>query len=229
MAVYTINIKLISSTLIGSGSGFGANIDADVILDECGIPYLPAKRVKGCLRDSALEILDMFKEANISENKEIFSKENLDFVFGTPGKKQPAPVYFHDLTISSEDKQWLQYFMNKFHAIISQDTITDALTELRRQTAIEEETGVADPHSLRTIRVVQKDKEFFGKIEISEQITEEEKNIVEKVLEYACKNLKHLGTKRNRGFGYVECKLLDSNQKDMTANVLERLEKICKD
>ena len=67
MATYTIQIELLSSTLIGSGSGFGATIDADVMLDECGVPYIPVKRIKGCLKDAAEELLDMFERSGLEQ------------------------------------------------------------------------------------------------------------------------------------------------------------------
>ena len=39
MKTLTIELKLLSNTLIGSGEGFGAIIDTDVVFDETGIPY----------------------------------------------------------------------------------------------------------------------------------------------------------------------------------------------
>ena len=42
-----ITIKLLSDALINSGEGFGAIIDSDVVFDDIGLPYIPAKRIKG--------------------------------------------------------------------------------------------------------------------------------------------------------------------------------------
>jgi CRISPR/Cas system CMR subunit Cmr4 (Cas7 group RAMP superfamily) len=61
MKTYTLKLTLLSPCLIGSGEGFGAVIDSDIVFDEFGIPYIPAKRIKGCLRDSAIEVCEMFK------------------------------------------------------------------------------------------------------------------------------------------------------------------------
>lgn len=47
MAVFTFNLELLSDTLIGSGEGWGATIDTDVVFDDFGLPYIPARRVKG--------------------------------------------------------------------------------------------------------------------------------------------------------------------------------------
>jgi hypothetical protein len=38
MNTYKLVIKLKSSTLVGSGVGFGAEIDTDIIFDELGLP-----------------------------------------------------------------------------------------------------------------------------------------------------------------------------------------------
>ena len=51
MMNHKINVKLKSDALIGSGEGFGAIIDTDVVFDEVGIPYIPGRRIKGCLKD----------------------------------------------------------------------------------------------------------------------------------------------------------------------------------
>ena len=64
MLNYQIKIILKSDTLIGSGEGFGSIIDTDVVFDDLGIPYIPAKRVKGIMLESAEELNEMFHVLN---------------------------------------------------------------------------------------------------------------------------------------------------------------------
>ena len=46
-----IEMKLLSDAIPGSGEGLAGIIDADITYDEYGIPYIPAKRIKGILKD----------------------------------------------------------------------------------------------------------------------------------------------------------------------------------
>ncbi len=211
MKTLTIEITLKSSTLTGSGEGFGAIIDTDIVFDEIGLPYIPAKRIKGCLRDSATEVSEMFNSSGINFPLDI------DNTFGKEGQEKSCPVYFSNLTIEDyqANKAWLQYY--KKSNLLSEESIINFFTEIRQQTAINEDTGVAKDHSLRTIRVIKKGHKFTGEIQV------EDTSIID-TLSLACLNMRHIGTKRNRGFGEIECNLYEGSSK---ISVLERLETIC--
>ena len=130
--------------------------------------------------------------------------------------------FFYDMTIAPEDKEWLTYLHKKYPFLLSHEAITDAFTEIRQQTAIDTQTGVTQPHSLRTIRVIKEGIKFISKIEILENPIEP---WLITLLSMACKNFRHIGTKRNRGFGSIECKQYDEQGKE----TLEKLEELCKD
>ena len=49
---------------LGSGAA-DVNLDADIIHDEFGLPYFPAKRFKGLLYESAVELEEMFELAGM--------------------------------------------------------------------------------------------------------------------------------------------------------------------
>jgi CRISPR-associated protein Csx10 len=228
MKQYTIEIELKSDTFIGSGEGFGATIDSDILFDDMGIPYIPAKRIKGCLKDSASQVCRMFKDSDIDLPK-LLDKDNgieaiddfVNSVFGKSGSDRSAPIYFANLVIEEYDEnyKWLQYLAQEYKFLVSRDTILPSFTMLRRQTAIGEETGIAKNNSLRTIRVIKKGLTFNGHISIAD----DSDNI--NLLALSCLNLKNIGTKRNRGFGNVECKLIDKQAVDITNNILKELSK----
>ena len=56
-----ITIKLLSDLCTCSGETYNSVVDMDVVYDENGIPYIPAKRIKGCIREAALEMKEMGK------------------------------------------------------------------------------------------------------------------------------------------------------------------------
>ncbi len=203
MKAYKIKIKIESPTLLGSGEGWGSIIDTDIAFDNFGLPYFPAKRLKGLLRESAQEVIEMFKGAGIN------TPLNIDDLFGEPGQQESTPVSFSNLYLSecTEIKNWLSWALNKYNYILSKEVITEALAEIRQQTEIDEK-GIAKPHSLRTIRVLRPGYSFEGKIKIE---NEDEKLV--NLLALACMNLRHIGTKRNRGFGKVSCFLMDGENK----------------
>lgn len=219
---YRLEIEFFSSVLVGSGEGFGTFIDTDVVFDDFGIPYVPAKRIKGCLRDSAIEVCEMLKTGGLdyiplveedSENRfGIISQ-----LFGFPGGDEPAPLYISNLTIKGYEDMlpWINYFTKKYGNFVNPEYVKKVFTEIRQQIAIDEE-GKAKEHSLRTIRVAKKGLVFKGDIELKD----DNENFV-KLLYLACLNLRRFGTKRNRGFGAVRCRLFDGEDE---INLMKELE-----
>ncbi|PID56986.1 hypothetical protein CSB45_08665 [candidate division KSB3 bacterium] len=208
MSDYTITLTLESPTLIGSGEGFGARIDTDVVFDDVGLPYCPAKRVKGVLLDAALEVQEMLELAESDTRLEI------ERAFGIPGQFQSTPVYFSNLTLQEYGRNyaWLQYLLanKEYSDILSRDKISEVLSEVRQQTAIDE-NGVAQQSSLRRIRVLRVGLVFSGTISIDIEDTLQKKSILNTLI-LACANFRAFGTKRNRGFGDVQCALFDGEQ-----------------
>ena len=58
MRNYRIKIELLSDMCVSDGGIYNSAIDTDICYDEYGFPYIPAKRLKGCLRECALELKD---------------------------------------------------------------------------------------------------------------------------------------------------------------------------
>ena len=48
-----LTIKLLSDSCTCSGETYNSMVDMDVVYDENGLPYIPAKRIKGCIREAA--------------------------------------------------------------------------------------------------------------------------------------------------------------------------------
>ena len=51
-----LKITLLSDLCVGNGESIGNAVDADVCMDRVGLPYIPARRLKGCLKQAALEL-----------------------------------------------------------------------------------------------------------------------------------------------------------------------------
>jgi CRISPR-associated protein Csx10 len=215
MKEYKIKIKLLSDAVPGSGEGYGAVIDADIVFDELGIPFIPAKRIKGCLRESANDICAMLFESGIEGISIDLSREKdenfqvVKNIFGNRGEDKSAPIYFSNLTIPHYEDNFnaLSYFKHKYPLVVSSEGIVETFTYIRQQTAIDEDSGTADDHSLRSIRVLKKGAEFEGTVRMEKQ-----EPGIDYFLQLACLNFRRFGTKRTRGFGEIECRLLKDGQ-----------------
>ena len=73
-----IVVELKSDLMTGSGSGFAGVVDSDIEYELYGLPFIPAKRLKGCLRECAEEIKD-------SDSK---YQAAFDKLFGKPGRER---------------------------------------------------------------------------------------------------------------------------------------------
>ncbi len=195
-------IQIKSPALIGSGEGFGTLIDSDIVFDDAGLPYIPAKRIKGCLRDSAKEVEEILKTAEISNPMKI------DAVFGKTGEKEPAVVFFSNLFIQEYEvnQTWLRYFMehDKFNKHITRASVQNHFTEIRQMTRIGKD-GVASDHSLRSVRLIKKGEIFEGDVHITG--SPDSNYLIIQTLNLACMNFRRMGTNRNRGFGEISCTL----------------------
>lgn len=209
-------IKTLSPILPGNGQTFGSLIDSDVVFDEIGLPIIPAKRIKGLLRDSAIEVLDMFKLSNTTNKLDLSETNNeynlVNSIFGLPGESRQACLNIDNLYIIDYAviyKEIEDLLISKYNKFINKNDIIENFTEIRKQTSIDPTTQTAKKHSLRTIRVVKKGIEFETNFVINYNIEE-----AIPLLVLATKNLKRMGTKRNRGFGEIKCSLeLSDKQK----------------
>jgi len=124
-------IEFFSQWHCGSGLSAGADVDALVVKDADGMPFIPGKTIKGLLKE-ALEDYAFLAKKNI-DTKKCFGEET-----ATKGT-----AFFSNATLSEEEHDGIvnakaqQYLYNKVS-----------------QTAIDDETGTAKQHSLRRIETV---------------------------------------------------------------------------
>jgi CRISPR-associated protein Csx10 len=217
MSLLMLRLELLSDTLIGSGEGWGASIDRDVVFDDTGLPYIPARRVKGCLRESAIEVVEMFEMSGI----DTASSEDIKMLFGKPGQDQLCMLSFSNCYFKdyASNRKWLEWLIKKYPDFFSKEIILNTFSITRQQTAIDS-NGIAKDHSLRTSRVLTKGNAFFGEIEIPNEIEER----LLSFLALTVRNLRYMGTNRNRGFGSIKCSLLNDRGTALEEKYLNDLE-----
>lgn len=189
-----IRIELLSDLCTYSGETYNSLVDMDVIYDEYGIPYIPAKRIKGCIREAALEMQELG----------VISAEEYHRLFGREGNQKStfwlSNAYIKDYKQILSD---LQKFQVK--ELVTPQNVLEQYTSMRTQTAVNLENGVADKTSLRTMRVVNKGLVFEAECAVKEEDKKNFKN--------AASLVKHMGVSRTRGLGLV-CMTVDEKSEE---------------
>lgn len=131
--MYTIKyeIEFFSNWHCGSGLAAGADVDALVIKDSQGLPYVPGRTLKGLLREAA---------SVLSEDQEIVDK-----TFGVSGDKEghiTGAAFFGNATLPFAERQY-----------ILEQGLASHLYQTFASTRIDE-NGIAKDNTLRKIETV---------------------------------------------------------------------------
>lgn len=180
-----LRMELLSDALPGSGEGLASIIDTDVCFDELGLPFVPGKRVKGILRESALEL-----------NSAGRTIDGLA-LFGRPDQVEGSQFRLGNgyLEGYQEARQALLAARGDpaRSALLNAQSVIGCFTTIRSRTALE--NGVARDKSLRTMRVLNRGLIFVFEMDVP---AEAEKN-----LETICKVTRSFGESRTRGLGEI--------------------------
>lgn len=193
MKKYIINIKLLSDMCVSDGGVYNSMLDIDVCYDKYGIPYIPAKRLKGCLREAAIELNDWGEDIKI------------DKIFGNKGSYENAGnMVISNAYIEEYENIISEIIESPGHFLYHPQRILNNYTYIRNQTSIDYETGIADDSSLRSMRVIKKGIEFNAEVQLDEALKSD--------LEKCVKILTNMGVSRTRGLGEVKATLIDSEK-----------------
>ena len=172
-------IEFFSNWHCGSGLAAGADVDALVVKDANGLPYVPGRTLKGLLREAAYELNQYAREDHSSF---------LDDIFGISGD-QP-------ITESNAARTGSAFFGNATLAegkAIVTNRLVSYLFQTFASTAIDENSGIAKDNSLRKTETV-----------VPCILKGDIRNVPEQgvtLLEKAMQMVKRMGTGRNRGYG----------------------------
>lgn len=211
MATYKLKIELLSDLCVSDGGIYNSALDIDICQDAYGFPYIPAKRIKGCLRESALELADWGENVDIGK------------LFGDKGKRENAGILRISDAVLSDSIENRAEIDASNSVIYHKQNILNQYSYVRTQTSIDNETGVAKPTSLRTMRVAKKGLVFEAKLRVedinetangngdaeaqaNDTMTSKE---WKSALDLICANLTHMGNSRTRGLGEVRVTLSD--------------------
>ncbi len=193
-----LQIRLLSDLCASSGDIYNSYVDTDVVYEDCGLPFIPAKRIKGCIREAALELTEWG----------VFEKKLYESLFGKEGKDD-ALFTLDNAYLQDYDKLVADLVNCEDKVLAHPQKVLGLYTYTRTQTAMTKD-GVADKGSLRTMRVMNKGLVFEANLKANPGLTEEQQELLEK----AVSMVKHMGTGRTRGLGLVELSLQDEDKKE---------------
>jgi CRISPR/Cas system CSM-associated protein Csm3 (group 7 of RAMP superfamily) len=173
-------ITFLSDWHAGSGLGSGADADAVVIKDSDNLPYLPGKTIKGLIKDSLLDIMEV--------QPKMIPKDFIEKHFGYEEKDKnekvlktiPGSLFFSSAALPLAERNEATRAVSQFlYRNIASTSIDDS--------------GVAKASSLRTMEVCIPItiEGYIGGLDTESLPT----------LEMGLKMLRHLGSNRNRGLG----------------------------
>ena len=131
MSTIKYEIEFFSNWHCGSGLAAGADVDALVIKDKNGLPYVPGRTIKGLLREAASILSD--------------DKETVCTIFGVSGDEdnhQIGSSFFGNATLSHAEYQY-----------IVEQGLAPHLYQTFASTRIDE-NGIAKDNTLRKIETV---------------------------------------------------------------------------
>ena len=180
-------IEFFSNWHCGSGLAAGADVDALVVKDKDGLPYVPGRTIKGLLRDAATEL--GYAEDYIIKvfGKDVKQNDKNAEQNGNDGEQysQAGCAFFSNAELSKHEA-----------AEIVKGQLTPYLYQTFASTAIDD-NGIAKDGSLRRIETVVPCTLYASINGIG--------GTDEKMLMEAMMYIKRMGTDRNRGYG--RCKI----------------------
>lgn len=178
-------IEFFSEWHCGSGLSAGANMDALVIKDSDGLPYIPGKTLKGLIRE-AVEDYVSFTGASINPDKAFGSQAD------SSGQPCKGSLYFTDAKLDETERK----------AIIV-NRVADFMYKKRSRTAINE-NGIARDHSLRSIQTVVPCTLYATVMNVPDDICE--------ILTKSLGLIKRIGVNRNRGLGRCQLSIIEGKK-----------------
>lgn len=218
MEEYSLHIRLERDTTFGRGDGMAGLVDQEVDHDLYGLPFLRGRALKGLLVEECANILYALSEQN-SVLAETY-QQAAERLFGRPGAGLEDATHLRvgDALLPADLRAAVRQAVEAER--ISRLDILDALTDVRRQTALDE-TGKPTEKSLRSVRVILRDTCFIAPMSFAGLPDERDTALLA-----ACvKAFRRAGLGRNRGCGRLAVTLHDSLGRDVTNQLFSRFAK----
>jgi hypothetical protein len=204
-----IRITLQSDLCVASGEGFSSVIDVEPCYDKFGLPFIPTRRLKGCLRDAARLIYFDSTTTNADPPED---PPMVNTMFGESGSNSGGQITLSGAALL-EDYETLRSELESSDQKILQMDVASLFTYTRAQTAVEQEAG-AKSETLRLVRVVRQNSPFHAGEPLVFSVQCDLGEIEFDDFARICKATRNIGFNRTRGLGAIRCELLPDDTGD---------------
>lgn len=211
MSRYFLSIQLRSDATFGRGAGVAGLVDVEIEHDQYGRPFIGGRALKGLLVE---------EWANL---RFVLDGDHWDaaatWLFGVSGgSPAPSPTEAASLTTDSHAHLHIgaATLPPDLHDHIRRDVdgkrlqpqeVLSALTAIRRQTAIDPESGAPERGSLRSMRVLLRETTLIAPLDFDAPFPEQQQEAILGVLSACVLAVRRGGTGRNRGRGRLALRL----------------------
>lgn len=206
MPTLDLQVELRGDATLGRGDGVAGLVDVEVEHDAAtGLPFVRGRTLKGLLVEECGNILWSLQAQGASSEIQQRCQGAALQLFGRPGsaREDTAGMTVGNGTLPANLTRAVRAEIQAGR--LSPDEVLESLTTVRRQTAIDEETGAPAQETLRAMRVVLRGATFTAPL-----LFDSAPEPTERALLAACAlGLRRLGTGRNRGRGLVTCRLIN--------------------
>lgn len=218
-----IHFTLTSDATFGRGDGVAGLVDEEVEHDtETGLPFLRGRTLKGLLAEECANILFALSRQKFPAHAQF--EEAAKFLFGRAGSTLDDDARMHVGPAMLPKELCAAIAADVKRGDLTPADVLESLTAIRRQTAIDEQTGAPEKGSLRSMRVVLRGTPFIAQLDFDRAPDD-----VAKALLAACvRSLRGAGTGRNRGRGRLAARLWDGHGSDITDNCLRLFQQLVK-
>jgi len=206
-----LRLHLESDATFGRGEGLAGLVDEEIEYDVAtGLPFVRGRTLKGLLVEECANLMFALQTANSPALPTLEAAAKR--LFGSPGGdlEGGALLHFGSALLPPQLREAV-------HSGIVRDelkpaVVLEALTTIRRQTAVNEVSAAPETGSLRSMRVVLRQTCFWAWLDFANDPGEDDLALLA-----ACAlSVRRGGIGRNRGRGRLSLQLLDEQGTDIT-------------
>jgi hypothetical protein len=214
MTTFWLKFTLKSDATFGRGDGVAGVVDSEVQHDAVGLPSLGGRALKGLLGEECANILFALECQGRAQRWQMAAQR----LFGSPGSQDEDQSLLHvgDARLPEDLRQAVRVGIEREE--LTREHVLRSLTAIRRQTAIDAQTGAPKKETLRAMRVILRETSFAAALPF---LADPEPDDL--ALLAACvKALRRAGMGRNRGRGELVAGLYDAQGQDVTDTHFDR-------
>ena len=204
-------LRLESDATFGRGEGLAGLVDEEIEYDiATGLPFVRGRTLKGLLVEECANLLFALQTAGSLALSIL--ETSAERLFGRPGSglESAALLHFGPALLPKELREAVRSGIERDE--LEPADVLEALTTIRRQTAIDEERGAPEKGSLRSMRVMLRQTSFWAWLEFPNDPGADDLALLA-----ACAlSVRRGGIGRNRGRGRLSLQLLDEQGSDIT-------------